>query len=1193
MALEEMENKPIVTCHGEQELFKSIHPELIQSLPRDPVEWRRSYGRAPKTISVDVQFVPFSIDILQYEGSRQLLHQSFFHLYWTECPDVDAYKIVVKEEISKWQQTLKEKNISDWMIVLVEASNPKRGQKTKLLPRTSVFDKIKNDFCSKQSDRCIVLHEPNNPVPSVRSQESWTVFLGRLRQLILTSYNRNLGKFEEKMRAERERRNEPGWDFNQYFLLQEELAFVYEMLRQYDEALVQYDELDALFSQFVINSQAAKAPEWLNNFNGNCTRWDGLDLSRPINQQIRELIKTGKPTLLDIRNYLFSRQCVLLLFLNRPLEVANRTIAFLHNCVQELRILEITMPTGSVDCWVLLSSLEILDMCEKRASGNYRESYSYYSASLRAYAQSKLHQLGLLCGLMPDTEPTSEQLNMVVELLSGMGHLQPLQSKKYNSQQKLREALSSKEAFQKTYLELSEIAMGTFKHIGRQRSAKMMGKHLASFYMKRGEAAKAEGFLSDALKVYVKEGWKSIAIDTRKELAKCQKTMGNTNKYVKSCAVLASEMGISKADKEYFFNEMMEAAEKLNDAEDADCTIGNAKLVNIVKAQDDMVEESNKMSLEEVFTIESMNITPSDGKLTHGQEAKVTICIRSRFPEPVTVDQMVFSLSSDPIDKSPMPTSQKLFPGKVSSLKQEAFAFEEEVRVCDGKEEVEASSFLCVNAQKALQREDSSSSLILKELDLQYKDYKIKVDHESTVLEPGNNTLNFTFEARENGKIEGQQLWLKIKGLELILPRLTFDTRFIVNTQEPMVVISANNNHSLLAGVPQDLKLFISTGYYSIKSCDAISIQTIGQLEILKLEESAYNIMPCSKGADVNLPETAAYSEVELAMIVRAPLATVGAGNMNNDETCQLEQKMTLWCPWAETVVSTLSFQQPFRISHHLRTAGKRKFIQVSVENLCCAKFRLTDPEMKSLGQTSVKLQNLHPLTEKVLLPTCTMSYMWRFAVSDNLPRALECQFSIQYELIHPAPPREMALLHTYSFTLEDFTTQYIVSSSVSPSSNDAMCRAGKLCNLQLHVQVTGEHLETNTPLMYEVVTDSNTWAVCGKNNGLLNIEENLTEVSLQVIPLTAGYLPLPAIKLSRYMQQDRNQDAPPTKLTMTNVDNDTSIEDDKFDTPDCCNQSLPSLQAFSLGQVYLKSHAMQVHVLPENNESTVNIVQP
>ena len=58
------------------------------------------------------------------------------------------------------------------------------------------------------------------------------------------------------MRAERERRTEKNWSFCDYFLLQEELAQVFSLLALHDEALVQYDELDALFTQFILNSAA-------------------------------------------------------------------------------------------------------------------------------------------------------------------------------------------------------------------------------------------------------------------------------------------------------------------------------------------------------------------------------------------------------------------------------------------------------------------------------------------------------------------------------------------------------------------------------------------------------------------------------------------------------------------------------------------------------------------------------------------------------------------------------------------------------------------------------------------------------------------------------------------------------------------------------------------------------------------------
>lgn len=116
-----------------------------------------------------------------------------------------------------------------------------------------------------------------------KSTESLQTLLFRLRQALMAAFSRTLTKFEETVRTQRERRNEMHWNFCNYFLLQvgqyfplqdssfvtfsfsrfyasqEELAFVFEMLGLYDEALVQYDELDALFTQFVLNSAVGGA----------------------------------------------------------------------------------------------------------------------------------------------------------------------------------------------------------------------------------------------------------------------------------------------------------------------------------------------------------------------------------------------------------------------------------------------------------------------------------------------------------------------------------------------------------------------------------------------------------------------------------------------------------------------------------------------------------------------------------------------------------------------------------------------------------------------------------------------------------------------------------------------------------------------------------------------------------------------
>lgn len=73
--------------------------------------------------------------------------------------------------------------------------------------------------------------------------------------------------------------------------------------------------------------------------------------------------------------------------------------------------------------------------------------------------------------------------------------------------------------------ELAELAMGTYKHIGRIRSARMIGRDLAAFYLQLGELQKAAVFLTDALKTFEEENWRQLAIATQIELADCYRKM--------------------------------------------------------------------------------------------------------------------------------------------------------------------------------------------------------------------------------------------------------------------------------------------------------------------------------------------------------------------------------------------------------------------------------------------------------------------------------------------------------------------------------------------------------------------------------------------------------------------------------------------------------------------------------------------
>jgi hypothetical protein len=68
-----------------------------------------------------------------------------------------------------------------------------------------------------------------------------------------------------------------------------------------------------------------ESPKWLEGFCGQFCDWTGLSFDRTVNKKLRDGIINGTPTLLDVRNYLFSRQSQLLLQTNKPWEVEQKS----------------------------------------------------------------------------------------------------------------------------------------------------------------------------------------------------------------------------------------------------------------------------------------------------------------------------------------------------------------------------------------------------------------------------------------------------------------------------------------------------------------------------------------------------------------------------------------------------------------------------------------------------------------------------------------------------------------------------------------------------------------------------------------------------------------------------------------------------------------------------------------------------
>lgn len=467
----------LIADSGAGPLFRSLESHIATSIPLDTYEWKRSYGRPIKDIRVEASFQPFDTKPLERhkQGDWNILEHPVLHLYVTECNDVDTYKSSIREEIDTWLKTLTTFGIVDWMIVVVETVDMKKSKN--ILPRTTVLDKIRTDFGAKSGDRCISLLNPMKF--EMKASESFRCFLQRIRGLILTGYNRNINKYEELIRTNRERRTQDDWCFLKYFVLQERLAFVLEMLGLHSEALVQYDELDAMFSQFVLNSTFGERQKWLALFQRPFNSFHGISMNRQKIMDKRTRIEANTFNFLEFRTYLFERQAMILNQADKTSDIAERLLPFLFSTTRELELLKIEMTEGALACWEFVCALEVLDICERAVETNNVTEIFNHSAPIWNLAKDTLYELGRLCGLTPGLTPTSEQLHIVVQLSAGIGDsiieeppvagdakmlivkeadgreqraLSPNRRVKKSSTDRLKEALGSNQAFQKMYL---------------------------------------------------------------------------------------------------------------------------------------------------------------------------------------------------------------------------------------------------------------------------------------------------------------------------------------------------------------------------------------------------------------------------------------------------------------------------------------------------------------------------------------------------------------------------------------------------------------------------------------------------------------------------------------------------------------------------------------------------------------------
>ncbi|XP_058822162.1 trafficking protein particle complex subunit 10 [Topomyia yanbarensis] len=1138
-----MHCKPILTYSGDTRLFKSLEPHIIAALPSDTAEWKRSYGRPVKNVRVEATFKPFDPSKLEMynTGNWDIVDHPVLHLFVTECNDVEAYRASVKEEIDQWLKTLNSYNVTDWMIVLVETLDIKKSKN--ILPRTTVLDKIRLDFASKNGDRCLSILNPTKF--EMKATESFRCLLQRIRHLMLTGYNKNIVKYEDLIRTNRENRVQENWNFIDYFLLQEQLAFVLEMLGQYSEALVQYDELDALFSQFILNSVYGEKQKWLNIFDQPLYAFHGISPHRAKMEETRKKIINQSVNLLEFRSYLFERQCLLLDANGKPWEIAERLLPFLFSTLREIEALKLETPEGSLSCWEFVCSLEVLNLCDKVQESKDIHKCSQYSAPIWNLAKDKLYSLGKQCGLLPGQTPTSEQLHTVVHLSAGMGDTipecgnsallevdvkdkrshSPARKPRKSATDSLKEALGSNQAFIKLYLELSELAISTYKHVSRLRSARLVGLDLGSFYITLNEPQKAVGFFTDLLRELKSENWHYLASQTLLELACCYQKMDDSVNYTKTCSAISCCLDLEPLVRSFYFGEFLSSLKLLKELRNTDINALNVITV-----------------LEDHFQIIDIYVTQKS--IIQDDLIVVVLKIESNFPREINCEQILLSFEMDSKQSAESPLSQVTLSELSAAL---PFTLHLDYKQDDT---LSCASVACNNKAKQPVRRTSSTRRRVSPT--QRSDFTNCVGNEKLLLQPGLNTIELKAKAKRVGAWSFKQLAIQIDSVEFLTESLPNSLPgFEIITKASSAVLNFMN---LIAGVEQPVKLIISGGSF-------------------RFPKDANITLKCSKNLKVRLASSSSHKNTQKAAFQRELIISLQdfqsfeERSVDLEALCDLpgrreekpiEQKVILQVPWSRNEIQIpLHFLPALTASCRLHSSGSRKFLQVILKGVSEHKLILKDASMSCVAE-GVTIIDVNPKSQNEIIMTkgLSISYLYEIQVealkAESELSVIHVDYRMNFADVNLPEDNRYYIPYTVTFDVMDYTTLFTICAKIEPSSE--LCRVNSVCHLNLRISKV--HANPFSDLMYEVLADQNMWVVVGRTAGVISMEEvESHSITLDVLPLTAGFLPLPNIRLSKYISANKSK-------------------------PD----AHPRLQPFPPGQIYNSTKSMQIHVLASSN---------
>ncbi|KAI4322902.1 hypothetical protein L6164_022552 [Bauhinia variegata] len=307
------------------------------------------------------------------------------------CEDLDEFKTILKPRL----KLIVQNDEREWFIVFVSKAQPNNDQAIKMAKK--VYAKLEVDFSSKKRERCCKLdiHLPE--------ANFWEDLEAKITECIRNTLDRRVQFYEDEIRKLSEQRFLPVWNFCNFFILKESLAFIFEMAHLHEDALREYDELEICYLETVNMTGKQR------DFGGVDRGDDQAALLNPGNKALTQIVQDDCFREFEFRQYLFACQSKLLFKLNRPVEVASRGYSFIISFSKSLALHESILPFCMREVWAITACLALIDAIGSHhndgfvASDIEKEFYRLLG-DLYSLARVKFMRLAYLIGYGTDIE---------------------------------------------------------------------------------------------------------------------------------------------------------------------------------------------------------------------------------------------------------------------------------------------------------------------------------------------------------------------------------------------------------------------------------------------------------------------------------------------------------------------------------------------------------------------------------------------------------------------------------------------------------------------------------------------------------------------------------------------------------------------------------------------------------------------